>query len=185
MYFKQFSRKLSEQVGSTEIVSQVRSYGHLLEETVDGKILIDKQATDLNTLEEARQYIINNKHNKELEEQVKTDLYEELSDNTIAKIIQEHHDIKVTDKLIESYIDFASSKLFTLDPVVLEIRKLNKLDKLVEGKIDYKLNDESVIAISEDTQHQLKDVFGEHPEVVEYMRESSENFLQVIRKLGE
>lgn len=184
MYFKQFSRKLSEQ-GSHEIVSQVRSFGHLLEKTVDGTILIDKEVTDLNSLEEARQYIINKKYNEELEQQAKSDLYEELSDITVAMIIQEQHDVKVTDTLIESYKELASSKLFTLDPVVTEIRKLNKLDKLVEGKLDYKLNDETVIAISEDTQQKLNSLFGEHQDVVEYMRESKENFLEVIRNLGE
>lgn len=185
MYFSQFNKYISEQHGSAEIKSQLRSYGHLLEQTVDGTILIDKEITDLNTLEEARQYIINKKYTEQLEQQAKEDIYEELSDVKIATIIQEQHNVKVTDTLIESYKELASSKLFTVDPVVQKIRKLNKLDKLVEGKIDYKLNDESVIAISEDTQHKLNDVFGEHPEVVEYMRESSKNFLRVIRKLGE
>lgn len=185
MYFKQFSRKLSEQIGQDEIVSQIRSYGHLIEETVEGLILVDKQESSFTDLEEARQYIVKQEKAKRIEEEVKTDLYEELSDNTIANIIQEHHYVKVTDTLIESYIEFASSKLFTLDPVVTEIRKLNKLDKLVEGKIDYILNDESVIAISEHTQQKLNSLFDGHQDVVEYMRESKENFLEVIRNLGE
>lgn len=185
MYFKQFSKKLSEHTGSAEIHSQLRSYGHLLERTVDGTILIDKEITDLNTLEEARQYIINKKYNEQLEEEVKTDLYEELSDVTIATIIQEQHDVKVTDKLIESYKELASSKLFTLDPVILEIKKLNKLDRIVEGKIDYKLNDDSVIAISESTQHKLESLFGEHQDIVEHMRESKENFLAIMKEIGE
>ena len=185
MYFRQFNKYISEQVGSVEIKAQLRSYDHLLEQSVDGTILIDKEVTDLNSLEEARQYIINKKYNEELEQQAKSDLYEELSDEKVALIIQEQHDVKVTDTLIESYKEFASSKLFTLDPVVTEIRKLNKLDKIVEGKIDYKLNDESVIAISEDTQHKLNSLFNEHQDVVEYMRESKENFLEVIRNLGE
>ena len=185
MYFRQFSKKLSEQTGQDEIKSQIRSYGHLIEETAEGLILVDKQESSFTDLEEARQYIVRQEQAKRIEEEVKTDLYEELSDNTIAKIIQEHHDVKVTDTLIESYIEFASSKLFTIDPVVTEIRKLNKLDKLVEGKIDYVLNDESIIAISESTQHKLNSLFGGHQDIVEYMRESKENFLEVIRNLGE
>lgn len=185
MYFKQFSRKLSEQKTSAEIDSQLRSFGHLLEKTVDGVILIDNEVTDLNTLEEARQYIINKKYNEQIEEEAKLDLYEELSEDKIVNIINEHHNIKVTDTLIESYKELASSKLFTVDPVVTDIRKLNKLDKLVEGKIDYKLNDNSIIAINEDTQQKLNSLFKEHHDVVEYMRDSKENFLSVLNNLGE
>ena len=180
MYFKQFTRSLSP-----EIVSQARSYGHLIEETVDGVILVDKQETNLNSLEEARLYIIKQEEVKRIEEEAKTELYEELSDIKVASIIQEHEDIKVTDTLIESYKELASSKLFTLDPVVADIRKLNKVDKLVENKIDYKLSDDSVVAISEETQQKLNSLFSNHKDVIEYMRESKENFLEVIRNLGE
>ena len=180
MRFSQFKKTLTP--GITE---QVRSYGHVIQKSEDGVILIDNEVTDFTGLEEARQYIVRQEQAKQIEEEVKTDLYEELSDNTIANIIQEHHDVKVTDTLIESYIEFASSKIFTVDPVVTEIRKLNKLDKLVEGKLDYVLNDNSVIAISEHTQQKLNSLFDGHQDVVEYMRESKENFLEVIRNLGE
>jgi hypothetical protein len=180
MYFKQFTRALAP-----EIKSQVRSYGHLIEETVDGAILVDKQVTDMSNLEEARQYIKQQEQAKKLEEEVKSDLYEEISNDKIANIITEHYDIKVTDTLIESYIELASSKLFTLDPVVHGIRTLNTLDKLVEGKIDYILNDNSIIAINENTQLKLNSLFNEHQDVIEYMRESKENFLEVIKNLGE
>ena len=180
MRFSQFKKTLTPGISE-----QVRSYGHVIQKSEDGVILVDNEVTDFTGLEEARQYIVRQEQAKQIEEEVKTDLYEELSDNIIANIIQEHHDVKVTDTLIESYIEFASSKIFTVDPVVTEIRKLNKLDKLVEGKIDYILNDESVIAISENTQQKLNSLFNGHPEVIEYMRESSDNFLQVIRKLGE
>lgn len=185
MYFNQFSKKLSEQKISTEVKSQLRSFGRLIEETADGAILIDQEVTSFVDLEEARQYIIKQEEAKKLEEQVKLDLYEELSEDKIANIINEHHNIKVTDTLIESYLELASSKLFTIDPVVTDIRKLNKLDELVEGKIDYKLNDNSVIAINEATQQKLNSLFKEHQIVVEYMRDSKENFLSVLNTLGE
>ena len=57
-----------------------------------------------------------------LEEQAKKELYEELSDKTIANIIKEHHDIKVTDTLVESYKQLASSNIFSVDPVVQGIQ---------------------------------------------------------------
>lgn len=181
MYFSQFNRKLS---GIT-VTEQLRSFGHLIERLEDSTILIDKEKTEFTDLDEARNYIKQKYNTQNLEEQVKTEIYEELSENKIADIIQKHHDVKITDTLIESYIDLASSKLFTLDPAVIEIRKLNKLDRLVEGKIDYKLEDDSTIAISQDTQNKLQDLFAAHSDIIDHMRETKNNFVQVIKQIGD
>jgi hypothetical protein len=166
-------------------IARVHSYGHIIEQTSNGKILIDGEKTSFTDLEEARQYVKAKQYNKTIEEQVKTELYEDIPDNKIANIIKEHHDIKVTDTLIESYIELASSKLFTVDPVVLEIRNLNKLDKLIEGKIDYKLADGTIIAINESTQDKLAELFKDEQEIIEHMRESKENFIDVLKQIGE
>ena len=120
-----------------------------------------------------------------LEEQAKKELYEELSDKTIANIIKEHHDIKVTDTLVESYKQLASSTIFSVDPVVQQIRSLNKLDRLVENKLHYVLNDESIVAIDTRTQDKLNNLLQNQTEVIEYMRESKDNFLYVLEKLEE
>lgn len=184
MYFKQFSKKLSEQTYA-EVEAQLRSYGHLIEQTTDGVILIDQTETEFNSLEEARHWIIQQYNNNKLVENIANEVYELLDDNKIATIIKEQHDVKVTDTLIESYKELASSKMFTIDPVVTQIRSLNKLDKLVEGKIDYKLDDGTVVAIDEETQDRINNLLQNHKDVVELMRESKENFLSVIRKLEE
>ncbi len=118
-----------------------------------------------------------------LEEQAKKELYEELSDNTIANIIKEYHDIKVTDTLVESYKQLASSNMFSVDPVVQEIRSLNKLDRLVENKLHYVLKDDSIVAINTRTQDKLNNLLQDQTEVIEYMRESKDNFLYVLEKL--
>ena len=165
--------------------ARVHSYGHVIEQTSKGDILIDGEKTGFTDLEEARQYIKTQQYTKTIEEEVKTELYEDIPDNKIANIIKEHHDIKVTDTLIESYIELASSKLFTVDPVVLEIRNLNKLDKLIEGKIDYKLADGTIIAINESTQDKLAELFKDEQEIIEHMRESKENFIDVLKQIGE
>ena len=185
MYFKQFNKKLSEDITGVAVESQLHSNGHLIEMTVDQVVTIDKEKTDFATIEEARQHILKQYNTKELEEEIKTEVYEDIADNKIAKIIKEHHDVKVTDTLIESYIELASSKLFTVDPVVQEIRNLNKLDKLIEGKIDYKLADGSIIAINEDTQEQLNNLLDNQQEIIEYMRQSKDNFIHVLKKIGE
>jgi hypothetical protein len=177
-----YGKFLNTLTGNT---ARVHSYGHIIEQTSNGKILIDGEKTSFTDLEEARQYIKTQKYTKTIEEQVKTELYEDIPDNKIANIIKEHHDIKVTDTLIESYIELASSKLFTVDPVVLDIRNLNKLDKLIEGKIDYKLADGTIIAINESTQDKLTELFKDEQEIIEHMRESKENFIDVLKQIGE
>jgi hypothetical protein len=181
MYFSQFSRKLS----GKKITEQLRCYDHIIQKDEDGIIYIGNAKTKFIELEEARNYIKQQYETVKLEKQVKTEIYEELSENKIADIIQHHHDVKITDTLIESYIDLASSKLFTLDPAVIEIRKLNKLDRLVEGKIDYKLEDDSTIAISQDTQNKLQDLFAAHSDIIDHMRETKDNFVKVLKQIGD
>ena len=122
---------------------------------------------------------------RSLEEQAKKELYEELSDKTIANIIKECHDIKVTDTLVESYKELASSTMFSVDPVVHRIRSLNKLDRLIENKLHYVLNDESIVAISEATQERLNNLLQNQTEIIDYMRESKENFVHVLTKIEE
>jgi len=169
----------------TGTTARVHSYGHLIEQASNGKILIDGEKTSFTDLEEARQYIKTKHTTRNIEEQIKTELYEDISDNKIANIIKEYYDVKVTDTLIESYVDFASSKQFTVDPVVRDIRNLNKFDKIVEGKIDYKLEDGTIIAINETTQDKLAELFHDEQEIIEHMRESKENFIDVLKQIGE
>ena len=185
MYFKQFSKKISADIIGSEVSEQAYCNGHLVEMTVAGIILVDKEKTSFKGLEEAKNHIKQQYNTRELAEQIKTELYDTLSDNKIANIIKEHHEVKVTDTLIESYIELASSKLFTVDPVVQEIRNLNKLDKIVEGKIDYRLTDGTIIAINEGTQQKLKELFSNQQEIIEHMRESKENFISVLKQIGE
>jgi hypothetical protein len=79
----------------------------------------------------------------------------------------------------------ASSNIFSVDPVICELRKINKLDRLVEGKLNYTLNDGSVIAIDESTQDYLNKLLQNQNEIIEYMKESKENFLHVLKRIGE
>jgi hypothetical protein len=118
-----------------------------------------------------------------LVEEVTKEIYEEIPNNKIVQIIKEHHNVKVTDTLIETYIELASSNIFSVDPVICELRKINKLDTLVEGKLNYTLNDGNVIAINESTQDYLNNLLCNQTEIIEYMRESKENFLFVLSKL--
>lgn len=176
---------LSKSLKRPDVVESIRSHLHLIEKTSDDTILIDGKETEFNSLEEARQHIKNEYTSHKLEEQVSKDLYEDLSDITVANIIKEYHDVKVTDTLIENYISLASSHMFSVDPVVQKIRSLNKLDRLVEGKLHYVLSDESIVTIEETTQERLNNLLQNQTEIIEYMRESKENFMHVLELIEE
>lgn len=181
MQYYQFRNSLRK----SGIVESVRSYRQLIEKTDDGKILINGLDTKFKTIEEARKHIKEDYDTHQLAEKIAKDTYQEISENTVASIIKEHHDIKVTDTLIESYIELASSNMFSVDPVVQKIRSLNKLDRVVEGKLHYVLADDSVVAINEETQDRLNKLLGNQTDIIEYMRESKENFFHVIEKIEE
>jgi len=178
MYYGQFTKSLFK----SDV--RVRSYGHLIEKAKD-KILVDGKETSFESLEEARSQIKYDYNSKKLEEQASKELYEELSDTTIANIINEYHEVKVTDTLVESYKELASSHMFSVDPVVQKIRSINKLDRLVENKLHYVLKDDSIVAISESTQERLNNLLQNQIEIIEYMRESKENFFYVLTKIEE
>jgi hypothetical protein len=181
MNYSDFSKSLKK----PNVVESIRSFRHLIERTDNGEILINGLETELKSLEEARSYIKNKQYSKNLEQEISKQIYEEISENRIANIIREHHKIKVTDTLIESYIDLASSKIFTVDPVVQEIRKLNKLDVVVEGKLHYELSDGSIVAINESTLSVLNNLLQNQKEIIEYMRETKENFMHVLERIEE
>jgi hypothetical protein len=181
MHYYQFTKSLKR----SDIVESVRSYLQLIELTEGGKILINGLNTEFKTIEEARKHIKEDYDTHQLAEKITKETYQEISENTVASIIKEYHDIKVTDTLIESYIELASSNIFTLDPVVQNIRCLNKLDRIVEGKLHYILADNSTVAINEDTQDILNKLLGNQKDIIEYMRESKENFFNVLEQIEE
>lgn len=180
MYYNQFLKSISKD----GVQESVRSYNNLIEK-VKECILINGEETEFNTIEEARAYIKNKHYSETLQQELSKELYENIPDIHVANIIKEHHNVKVTDTLIESYVNLASSKIFTVDPVVQEIRSLNKLDHLIDGKIHYELTDGSIVAINESTQETLNSVLANQQEIIEYMRESRENFLDILEEIGE
>lgn len=180
MRYTEFSKKVKTQLYGSPVAEQVTLSGETVTRLEDGRILLNGKDTELTSVEEAVRYIKQIK----LEEELKQELYEDIPALKIATLIQEHHNIKVTDKLIESYIELASSKLFTADPVVQGIRTMNSLDSLVEGKIDYVLNDGSIVAIDEDTNAAINNLLAEQSDIVHYMRESKQNFMQVMKEIS-
>lgn len=185
MNFRQFQNTVYHKVLGSDVNRQTQSYGHVITESVDGRVFVDNSETLFSSLEEAIESFKQQKVQEDIQQEIQNELYEEMSDIIVADIIKKHHDVKVTDTLIESYVELASSKLFTTDPVAQDIRKYNKLDQMIEGRLDYKLNDGTVIIITESTQQRINNVFDQHQDIIEYMRESKENFLDVLNQIEE
>ena len=150
----------------------------------EGKVTINGQEFEVDTIEEAKEFCKQHHLSSKLEEEVISDIYESQEDK-IAKFISEHHGIKVTDTLVESYVTLAQSKQFTLDPVITEIRKLNRFDNILEGRIDYVLDDGSVVTLQESTLEFLNNLLEENTDVVSYMRTDKEKFLEVLEMVEE
>lgn len=184
MKFHQFKNKVYSGVIGNEVKEQISFFDSIVTETTDGYVFVNGQLTNFVSLEEAKDHLRQQIVQEDIQKKIQQELYEEMSYNKIADIIRNHHgDIKITDTLVESYVELASSKLFTLDPVAHDISSFNKLDRIVEGRLDYKLDDGSSVVISEQTYNQINNIFKDHPDVIEYMRASSENFLSVVNAL--
>ena len=180
MNFQKFSKSLKETIIGTQIQEESEFLGYSIIQSIDGKVFVDNKETELTSVQEAKEYI----DQIVLEEELLQDLYDDIPDAKIANLIKEHHGIKVTETLIESYVKLASSKVFSVDPVIQGIRDMNFSDNLIEGKIDYKLDDGSVVAIDEDTNTIINNLLENKEDIVKHMRESKKNFMHIIKELN-
>jgi hypothetical protein len=177
--FSSFKKQVLEQSG---LVDSLSLYGNDVEITESLEIIINGESikSNVNTLEEAREYAKRYIENTTLLENIDTTIPEE----KVAQFIRQYHNIeKITDTLVESYIELASSNMFTVDPVVTAIKESKTAE--FSGKLQYELNDGSVVAINEATQEMLNNILADKNEIVEYMRESKTNFVRIIKELGE
>lgn len=185
MKYSDFKRKVYSSLVESDIVAHELCHGVHLIESSDGIIFINESVTDFKSIEEARDFVRNVKLQEQLQEEIEEELYEELTYDRVAEIIREHYDVRVTDSLVESYVELAASKEFTLDPVVLEISKHNKLDRIVEDRIDFQLKDGSSMVLTEETYQHINKVFGQHSDIINYMKQSVDNFMSVVGALEE
>lgn len=102
-----------------------------------------------------------------------------LPEERIAECISRHSDVEITDKLIEEYINKASETDFNIDPILTEI-KLRSINEL-RNKLDYVLKDGTKIAISEKNQILLNSLLKGKDEIVSYMSENKQNFMEVLK----
>ena len=176
--FSELRNKLFEDLG---VLDSYICYDKKVRIGKDLSVFVEGQKVkcDVKSLEEARLYAKKHIEHLRLIEDINTTVPEE----KVAYYIRKHHNVdKITDTLVESYIELASSNLFSVDPVVAEIKERSAVT--FSGKLEYKLNDGSMVAIDEDTQQTLNNLLQNHNEVVEYMRESKDNFMRILRELN-
>ena len=102
-----------------------------------------------------------------------------LPEERIAECISRHSDVEITDKLVEEYINKASSTDFNIDPILTEI-KSGSINEL-RNKLDYVLKDGTRIAISEENQILLNSLLKGKDEIVSHMSENKQNFMEVLK----
>jgi len=184
MQYKQLQSNMYSTILGEEVQKYSSVYGSSIVESAEGRVYIDGVATNYASLEEAEDQIRQQKIQEDIQSEIRLEQISEMSHDKMAAIIKSHHSsVRVTDTLIESYVELTSSKIFTLDPVVAEMREYNKLGSLVEGKLDFKLDDGTVVAINEDTLTMINNIFEGHSDVVQYMRQSLDNFVSVVEQI--
>ena len=175
LYFNQFRKNLREGAGLLDSFIYRGSYVRVfdtLDVTIDDKLI--GTYADLNEARSQAEMSISS--NQLL-------AHYTVSDEKLVSIISSTHDVKITDTMLESYKYQLNSREFSLDPVITEVRR--RMSSNFADKTEYTLNDGSVVAISEETQSMLTTLLEDKYSIVKYMRVSKENFMHVVRKLGE
>jgi|TARA_B100001057_G_scaffold83729_2_gene79557 predicted lipid-binding transport protein (Tim44 family) len=102
-----------------------------------------------------------------------------LPEERVAEYIAKHSDVEITDKLVEEYMNKAANTDFNVDPILTEI-KIRSIRNL-RDKIDYVLKDGSKVAISEKNQILLNSLLKDNSDIVSYMSENKNNFIEVLK----
>jgi len=155
---------------------------HVIEFSKEGVVVLDGKETIFESVEECKNYLVKEEESQKIHHTIERDCYYKIPENKIINIIKENYEnVKVTNNLIETYLDIAINKKFVLDEVVLEIRKLNPHLNLIENRYDFVLNDGNTVSLNEETFKNINNTLKDNSDVIEYMRESKENFMQALR----
>lgn len=115
---------------------------------------------------------------------IREEMYSLIPESTVVDLIKRHHpNVKITNTLIESYRTAASTRKLTSDKTVLELRKMNPADAVLENHTEFQLKTGQVMVISEQTQKRLNKILGDRQDILDAMSESKETFMDVINLL--
>jgi len=176
--FSQLRKQINEAIGITDTFI---CYGKKVSITEKNEVSIDGEELGItfDSLDEAREYA-----KDYIKNTLEVDKIEEtlIPEQYIASLISKHHNInRITDTLIDTYKELASSNSFSADPVIFEMKLSNV--SVSHNKIEWKLDDGAVVAINASTQEHLNTLLKNKPEVVSHMRESKDNFINIVREV--
>lgn len=181
--YNKFLNKIKESITNEGIVSNSSYYGYDIVITESNKIFVDSKLSNYTNINELYNYI-DGKQFSNINKEIKQDNYQVMYEHFLPNIILKNNNkTKITEHLLESYIRQATSKIFNADNVLFEIRKLNKLDKIYNNKIDYILEDGTNVVINYDTQELIIKLFSKYNDVIEYMQENKDNFIKTINQI--
>lgn len=184
MDYRQFHESVNYKITGARLSPGVLHRGYLIQESSDGAIYVDRERVTASSVDNARDVIDQQAIVRDIRRQLREQEYHNNLINTVAEAVSTHKPgVRVTDTLVEQYIDIAASKRFSIDPIVLEIRQKNLFDTVIEGYIDFSLDDGSTVVVSDQMCATLNNMFAGHRDVIAYMTESKDNFLDVVNLL--
>lgn len=172
---KSFQSLLEKIKESSGILENLKYRGESVAITENLDIYVNEEHIgNADTLSEAKQYACKY---VDLKNQAEVTHY--IPEHIIVNCISKHHSVsKVTDTLIESYNQLINSNEYTVDPVVNELKKPNSF-----GKYEFNLSDGNKVLVSEETQKKLSSLLRDKYDIVEYMKESIDNFKRIVREI--
>lgn len=184
MNYKQFHETINYKLTGVKLSPGVLYRGSLIQQSPGGDVYVDQQKVAAGTISEAKQAIDQQVVVENIRKQLREQEYDTNLISTVAGIVASHKPgIKITDTLIERYIHTATTKQLSADPVVLEVRQKNVFDNVLDGYLDFILEDGSTVIVSDQTCATINNVFGKHADVIAFMAESKDNFLDVVNQL--
>lgn len=180
MNYSEFTSSAYEELG---IQSEIECFEHTLALTTDDRILVDGVETSFKTLKEAREHIKSSSDGPR-QVDIREEVFRAIPQQMVVDLIRKYHpETKITNKLVESYLVAAADRVLSTDYTLRDLRSLYPADTVFENHTDYKLDDGSVVMISESTQKTLNKILGKHQNIIDHMRESKENFMDVINQI--
>ena len=177
--YEQFKHHLASKLTGAEITEQVISAGRHV--CTDGtKVYVDYMASEYASIKEATSCLKNNELSQAIQSIVSDTI--QYNDYRVLNVIKESTGCRLTNTLVETYVDAVNNRTLTLDETVHAIRD-RCIKSNINNKVLFVLEDGASVAIDSNTLSTLRKLFKENTDVVEYMRTSSSNFNSVLKQI--
>jgi len=99
-------------------------------------------------------------------------------------IAKSQPEVRITEKVVDFYLDIAASRQFTIDETVNKIRELDSFKGIFENYKTFVLDDNSEVVISEEMYVKVCESIN-NTDVLQFMRANKDNFMSVVNILKE